>query len=178
MSIVAIVLAIGIPGFQSVATSSNSATISNELLKALSAARNEAIKRGYPVFICTTADPTVANPVCSSTSSTNWDDGWLMMLDEDSDGDFSDQVENPLLIHEAIRQDYSLNGQTAIKNQIGFQASGFATQSGNIVICNPKVVTFSTDKKYARVIAINGSGRSRVFNGDSSAISVTSCTPT
>jgi hypothetical protein len=60
---------------------------------------------------------------------------------------------------------------------IGFEATGFAKQSGTIVLCNSKVATFSTDKKYARVIAVNGSGRSRIFKGNSAAVTVTSCTP-
>lgn len=178
MAVMAIVLAVGIPGFQSITRSSNTVTISNEFLKALAMARNEAIKRGYPVYICSTADPTAASPACNDAGSTNWKDGWLMMLDEDNDGDFSDQAENPLLVHEAIRSDYSLNGEPAIKNLVGFEATGFATQAGNIVLCNSHVVTFSTDKKYARVIRINGSGRSRVFKATSNAITVSSCIPT
>ncbi len=177
MAVAAIVLAVGVPAFQSVARTSNSATVSNEFLTSLAMARNEAIKRGYPVYICSTVDPTAASPVCSSTSSTNWDDGWLMMLDEDDDGDFTDQAENPLLVHESIQQNYTINGQTAIKNLIGFQATGFATQAGSIVLCGPDVVTFSSDKQYARVIEVNGSGRSSVFKGDSAAVSVSSCTP-
>ncbi|MEE9424864.1 MAG: GspH/FimT family pseudopilin [Methylococcales bacterium] len=177
MAIAAIVLAIGVPSFQTIARTSNTAALSNEFLKALAMARNEAIQRGYPVYICTTADATVASPICSSTSSINWEDGWLMMLDEDNDGDFTDQSENPLLVHETIRSNYSLIGQTAVKNLIGFEATGFAKQSGTIVLCNSKVVTFSTDKKYARVIAVNGSGRSRIFKGNSAAVTVTSCTP-
>ncbi len=179
MALMAIVLAVGIPGFQSITRTSNTATISNEFLKALAMARNEAIKRGYPVYICSTADPTAASPVCSDAGSTNWEDGWLMMLDEDNDGDFTDQAENPLLVHEAIRSDYSLNGEPVIKNLVGFQATGFATQAGNIVLCNSHVVTFDDDKKYARVIRINGSGRSRVFKATSGAITtVSSCIPT
>ncbi|HFD11931.1 MAG TPA: prepilin-type N-terminal cleavage/methylation domain-containing protein [Crenotrichaceae bacterium] len=178
MSVVAIVLSVGVPSFQSIARTSNSAAISNEFLKSLAMARNEAIKRGYPVYICATADPTASNPVCSSVNSTKWEDGWLLVLDEDDDGDFSDQAENPLVVHEAIRSDYSLNGQAAIKNLIGFEATGFAKQAGNIVLCNPQVANFATDKAFARVIRVNGSGRSRVFKGDSNAISVSSCTPT
>lgn len=178
MAIVAIVLAVGIPSMQSMARTSYTPTLSNEFLKALAMARNEAIKRGYPVYICSTVNPTAASPACSLAGSTNWEDGWLMMLDEDDDGDFTDQAENPLLVHEAIRSDYSLNGEPAVKNLIGFQATGFATQAGNVVLCNSHVVTFSTDKKYARVIAVNGSGRSRVFKATSNAITVSSCIPT
>jgi type IV fimbrial biogenesis protein FimT len=177
MAIATIVLAFGVPGFQTIAGTSNTATISNEFLNALAMARNEAIQRGYPVYICSTADATVATPTCHSTSSINWENGWLMMLDEDDDGDFTDQSENPLLVHETIRSDYSLNGETSVKNLIGFEATGFAKQNGIIVLCSPKVVNFATDKEYARVISVNGSGRSRVFEGDSSAISVSSCTP-
>ena len=177
MAVAAIVLAVGVPSFQTLARKSNTATISNEFLNALAMARNEAIQRGYPVYICSTADATAASPTCNSTTSTNWEDGWLMMLDEDDDGDFTDQSENPLLVHETIRSDYSLNGEAVVKNLIGFEATGFAKQEGIIVLCNPKVVNFATDKKYARVINVSGSGRSRVFEGDSSAITVSSCTP-
>ncbi len=178
MSIAAIIVAVGVPGFQSLIAGNLSVTTSNELLKTLAAARNEAVKRGYPVYVCTTADPEAVNPVCNSASSTNWDNGWLMMADEDNDGDFSDQAENPLMAHSAIRTDFTLIGQAAIKNQVGFEATGFATQAGSIVLCSPSVKNFSVDKHDASVIMVNGSGRSRVFKGDSGAVSVTSCTPT
>lgn len=178
LAIAAIIVSVGVPGFQSVIEGNQSVTISNELLKALAAARNEAIKRGYPVYLCSSIDPEAVNPVCNSTSSTNWDDGWLMMADADNDGDFSDQAENPLMVHSAIRSDFTLIGQSAIKNQIGFEATGFATQQGSVVLCSPKVKNFTADKQNASVIIVNGSGRSRVFKGDSGAVSVTSCTPT
>lgn len=177
MAIATIALALGVPSFQTMARTSSTATISNEFLKALAMARNEAIQRGYPVYICSTADATAASPTCNSTSTINWEDGWLMMLDEDDDGDFTDQSENPLLVHETIRSDYSLNGEAVVKNLIGFEATGFAKQDGIIVLCSPKVVNFTSDKEYARVISVNGSGRSRVFEGDSNALTVSSCTP-
>lgn len=178
MAVAAIIVAVGVPGFQSLIAGNQSVTTSNELLKALAAARNEAVKRGYRVYLCSTADPEATNPVCNSTSSTNWDDGWLMMADEDNDGDFSDQADNPLMVHSAIRSDFTLIGQAAVKNQVGFEATGFATQAGSIVLCSSSIKNFSADKHDANVIMVNGSGRSRVFKGDSGAVSVTSCTPT
>ena len=177
MLIAAIVLAVGMPSFRSTSVSNHSTTLSNELLNALVMARNEAIMRGHPVYVCATTNPGSVNPVCSTANGTNWDDGWLVMLDEDNDGDFTDQVENPILVHAAIKKNYSLIGQAAIKNLIGFQATGFATQTGSIVLCNPNVVNFATDKQHARVIVINGSGRSRVFKGDNNAVTVNSCIP-
>ena len=177
MVIAVILIVIAVPDFQSTSTTNRTATTSNEFLMALAMARNEAIMRGYPVYVCATSNPEAVSPQCSTANSTNWDDGWLVMLDEDDDGDLTDQVENPILVHNGIRDNYSLIGEALIKNRIGFQATGFAMQAGNIILCGSDVVNFATDKKHARVIVINGTGRTRVFKGNSQAITVNSCIP-
>jgi type IV fimbrial biogenesis protein FimT len=72
MSIVAILLAIGIPSFRYVTTSNRTSGEINDLLGSMQLARAEAIKQGQTVTICASQD----HLTCSGQSS--WNTGWIM----------------------------------------------------------------------------------------------------
>lgn len=79
ISIVAILAAIAIPGFQFVTNSNRIATEVNGLLGDLQFARSEAVKEGQPVTVCASADGT------SCSASPNWQNGWIVFLDTNND---------------------------------------------------------------------------------------------
>lgn len=79
-----IVVAIGIPMFQTMASNNRAVSQANGVVLALNMARSEAVKRGARVTVCAVADAAAANPVCDN--STDWANGWLVFVDDDGDG--------------------------------------------------------------------------------------------
>lgn len=72
MTIFAILLAIGVPSYQSITTSMRMSGEIDSLMSDLKFARSEAIKRGLSVSAC----PTAGAP-CSATGA-NWSAGWII----------------------------------------------------------------------------------------------------
>jgi type IV fimbrial biogenesis protein FimT len=77
IAIVAILLAVGLPSFQTSLRSNRVATTTNEMLASLSLARTEAIKT------------TNASRICARNGNvcgTDWNQGWLVVTDSDGNG--------------------------------------------------------------------------------------------
>jgi type IV fimbrial biogenesis protein FimT len=73
MTVVAVLLTVGVPGFFDIVRSNRSAANANELVSALSIARSEAIRRGARIGIC----PSSNGAACTGT----WSDGWIVFTD-------------------------------------------------------------------------------------------------
>jgi type IV fimbrial biogenesis protein FimT len=77
MSIVAILMAIGVPSFKFVTTSNRLSTEVNGLLGDLQYARSEAIKNGLPVTVCSSS----TGAGCDGANNGNdWQGGWIVFL--------------------------------------------------------------------------------------------------
>ena len=78
VAIAGIVMAIGVPSFQSITTNNRIAANTNEFITALNLARSEAVKRAAAVSVCKSADGATC------TTSGDWDQGWIVyFIDED-----------------------------------------------------------------------------------------------
>ena len=73
VAIMAILLAIALPSFQSSLRSNRAATATNEMMASLSLARSEAIKNKGGGAVC----PSSSGTACVG----NWSDGWLVWAD-------------------------------------------------------------------------------------------------
>lgn len=80
LSIAAILVTLGVPGFQDLVRNNRAATQANELLTALNLARSEAIKRGARVSVCASDAPLAATPTCSGSNA--WNGGWIVFTDD------------------------------------------------------------------------------------------------
>lgn len=83
-------VAIGLPSFNSMVTTNQLADITTDLTLSLKRARAEAIASGRDVVVCssiTTDSNTDGNARCSLTAG-NWNEGWLIMVDRNQDGNF------------------------------------------------------------------------------------------
>ena len=78
IAIVAILLAIALPSFESSIRSNTVATTTNELMGSLALARSEAIRNPGGAVICTSLD--------GATCGGTWNDGWIVGPDLDADG--------------------------------------------------------------------------------------------
>lgn len=80
VSVLAILIAIGMPSFVSVINSNRLTAQSNEVVAALQLARVEAVRQNRRAIVCGSADGST----CSG--STAWNTGWITFLDMDSNG--------------------------------------------------------------------------------------------
>ena len=77
ITIVAVLMALGVPSYRYVTNSNRVSAEVNALLGDLQFARSEAIKEGATVTVCPTSDPTANLPICNPASS-EWDKGWIV----------------------------------------------------------------------------------------------------
>ena len=181
IAIAAILMSIGVPSFNSIISSNRLTTINNEFVSSLNYARSEAVKRGSSV----TVRKLDSNSSTGSGSSTsvNWESGWEVFTDADSDGKF-ETGDTLLKIHEALRTGFTLRGNNNVSNFIRFTSRGQTNQNGTFYLCDRGGDT--TPAPYSsRLIIINPVGRVRVgqdtdndgIPNDSSGSNMSTCTP-
>lgn len=83
VAVLAVMLAIGFPSFQSVLRSNRIATATNEMIASMSLARSEAIKNTHGTGVC-------ASTAGASCDGASWGDGWLVWDDTNGDGALDD----------------------------------------------------------------------------------------
>ncbi|MCB1800976.1 MAG: GspH/FimT family pseudopilin [Gammaproteobacteria bacterium] len=79
LAVAIILVAVGMPLFNSVASNNRATAQANTFLAAFKLARSEAVRRATTVSVCAIADPA-ANPVTCG-SNTDWDNGALVFTD-------------------------------------------------------------------------------------------------
>ncbi|MBL3600831.1 MAG: GspH/FimT family pseudopilin [gamma proteobacterium endosymbiont of Lamellibrachia anaximandri] len=86
-----ILLAVGIPAFTTMMANNQSAAYANDLVMALNLARSEAVKRKVPVAVC------ASNAVNTACDQDNWENGWLLFTDVNTNGSHALADDGPLL---------------------------------------------------------------------------------
>jgi len=76
VAIAAIVLGLGVPGFQQLIRANRTVPEVNRLVTALSLARSEAVKRNATVAVCRASGSN-----CSLAPGVNWENGWVVFAD-------------------------------------------------------------------------------------------------
>ncbi len=111
MSIAAILMAIGVPTYQTVVNEDRIAAEINDLSGDVAFARTAAVGRGVPVTICASTAPSAANPVCSNPGAAlaDWVTGWVVFTDVKANHTFtaSDTV---LRYHPPLTSSDTLSG--------------------------------------------------------------------
>jgi type IV fimbrial biogenesis protein FimT len=125
ISIVAILLAIGVPSYKYVTVANRTSSEVNGLLGDMQYARSEAIKEGQAVVVCSSKDQAT----CAGSSS--WATGWIVFSDLNGNGSY-DAGEPVLRVQGAL----SSSGDTLAADQntkaVSFNREGFAP-GANIV---------------------------------------------
>ena len=177
LSVAAILLTVGVPSFQEFIASNRLTSEINSFTAYLNLARSEAIKSGGRVTLCASSNGT------SCATSGGWEQGYLIYRDTNGNGSM-DTGEPVLRVGAPMRGSITLRGETSdVARIISFMPSGQATSltamSRQLVGCDDRSKTFaSAVRSKARVIVIKKLGSSSSVKGDSSAVTVTSCTPT
>ena len=102
VAIAAIVLGMGVPGFQQLIRANRTVTEVNRLVTALSLARSEAVKRNATVAMCRASG---SNARCAGV---NWENGWVVFTDNVTQNGTIDAGEQTLQVYEGMPQGYTL----------------------------------------------------------------------
>lgn len=78
LAIVAILVAIAFPSFEGSMRNNRVTTATNEMIASLSLARMEALRNPEGAVICASGD--------GSSCGSNWNDGWMVFIDVNGDG--------------------------------------------------------------------------------------------
>lgn len=83
IALMGILMAVGIPSFNSMIATNELADTTNDLVLSLKRARAEAIASGRDVIVCSSIDAAT----CSGVGG-NWNQGWLVLVDRNMDGNY------------------------------------------------------------------------------------------
>ncbi len=161
MSILAIILVVGVPNFQTSIQNNRVTTNANGLISAMMIARNEAIKRGVDVQIM------------SNSGNANWTTGWTVIADDNNDGIFNSSPAVSTCIAPADCLVYTNAGLNAgvtlnavVNNRTLFQfdprgrlRTSITLQPDTLVMCDSRGFVAQ-----ARAIVITNTGRGRVVS--------------
>lgn len=147
ITLVGVLLAIGIPSFQSFFNRNRVATVVNDFLGGFYYARSEGIRKSLPATLC------MSNNQTSCTGNSGWANGWIVWVDKNSNG--------ALDAGELLRAHGPINaGNTTIgggtQTSFKFTAQGALVTGGvgdTINVCTPSDLTLS------RRITIQTSGQ-------------------
>jgi type IV fimbrial biogenesis protein FimT len=157
LAVMALLMMVAVPSFQSTIASSRVTTVTNDLVGSLAAARTEAIRRGVRVTVCASAD--------GASCATDWSQGWMVFTDSNRNADW-DSGETILAItakapggitvkgdgNAASFVSYSPDGQP--KGTTGSPLSGSRLQ---LQVCSDNAQL--SDARRARLLEINLIGR-------------------
>ena len=82
IAIGAILVAVAVPSLQDTISRNARDSIQLDLLSSLALARTQAVTLSTTMSVCHSANQTS----CSNSTGSDWDDGWLVFSDYDSDG--------------------------------------------------------------------------------------------
>lgn len=160
VGVAAVLAATAVPSMQSFVRASQVRTAANELAMALATARSEAVKRGNPVTVCKSADVTLAQPLCASSASVPWRQGWIMFVDHAQDGviDSAGSLPDVRLRVGAADGRLSVQADTNFTRYVSYLPNGVSVGNGGLAngafhVCLNGV---------GRAVTVNSSGRTQV----------------
>ena len=142
MAVASILIAVGVPSFQSMIQNGRQSAAYNGLMSELSYARSEAVKRSTSVVVCARATDT------SCGSSASWNDGWLVFVDQDMDG-LTPGTDDILRISSQLHDEQTVTSSDFDNDSfVRYMARGNTGSVGNFVICDER------GSEYAKAINI------------------------
>lgn len=159
VSIMAILLAVGVPSYRYITTSNRVSSEVNGLLLDLQFARSEALKQGRTVSVC----PATSTGTCAGNS--NWQNGWIVFMDLNGNGSMDDATTEIVLKNQpsfAANNDTFVsdnNVQFITYNREGFAAGLPAPAAGYITIT---LHDKTANKSWTRCVEVNTIGKVRV----------------
>ena len=146
-----IVLAVAIPGYKTFVRNDRLVAQINNLAGHLAYARSEAVKRKQQVVLCASSDNASPTPTC--TGGTDWEMGWLVFVDADSDEDLS-EADELLRVRQSLEANNTLSGDSTL---ITYDYRGFlkANVASSFALCDERY------EAHGKAITVTLSGRVR-----------------
>jgi len=153
LSLIAIVLSLAAPSFRELMLNNQRASHINAMMASLNLARAEAAKRGAEAVVCITDG---ASPPDCDTGATQWEDGWLVVVDRDKDGTVT-RADGDLILeaHEALQRGVTFRGNANVSWRVPYSSRGTST-NGTLTLCD------SRGQGSARGIVVYYTGRPRL----------------
>jgi type IV fimbrial biogenesis protein FimT len=146
-SLIAVLLAVGIPSFSSMAARARQRVEIDALFHAIHVARKESIMRRKVVSICPSSDGQSCAP------GMNWSSGWLMFENTDRDSPPQIDAGEPLLQQHTVASNVIIQ---ANRRAFTLRAIFLRATNGTFVICD------SQDRIPAKGLVVSYTGRPRV----------------
>ena len=162
LAVMALLMMVAVPSFQSTIASSRVTTVTNDLVGALAVARTEAIRRGVRVTVCASDD----GELCATTG--DWSQGWVVFKDLNRNADRepdTDPAKDEVLLATssaipggisvkgtALFVSYAADGQP--KTTTGTTGTAW---TGKLQVCSDN--TQLSDDRRARLLDISTTGR-------------------
>jgi type IV fimbrial biogenesis protein FimT len=150
IAVMAILLMVAAPGLRDLTMNVRLTGQANDLLTDLMFARSEATKRDVRVTVCARKVNTT-----TCTNGNQWDNGWMVGLDADGDGEI-DAGTVPLKIADP------LTGQNTIKNSGSGKKGSIVFTATGINDSGPATLTICDSRKQGRAVNVAGTGRASV----------------
>ena len=86
LAIAGVLASIAVPAFSDFVADNRIVSQTNEFIADMYYARTEAVKRNRRVTVCKSSNATADTPTCNLTNDRNWSIGWIVFVDENSNG--------------------------------------------------------------------------------------------
>ena len=153
VAIAGVVTALAVPNFRDFIQNNRAAEEANALVGALALARNEAVTRGVPVTVCSSAD----NETCAA--DPDWTTGWIVFTDVNPPVGAVDDGAQPDTVLRALPALRTGSELAADANFVAYTASGFLS-TGNVINFNLENPECTGNNN--RTISVNLQGRAAV----------------
>ena len=132
--LLAVSLAVGLPGMQAMLHKNRLRVEASRLLAAINMTRSEAVMRNAPVSMCPSAMATSGEAVCSGVYA----DGWIVFANADRDRVVDKDTDQVLRVFEGLPQGYTLtnrSGTRAASELISYLPDGSSRRNRTLLIC-------------------------------------------
>ncbi len=146
--ILAVVLAVGLPGFANVFLGTRLSNYSNELVSSVYLARGEAIKRNVNITLCASSD----GATCSTTNT--WGEGWIVL-----------EPPATVIASNATVAPGFLVSEAAATDTLVFDGSGLVTPAATFKICRQQPTVGGQDRQ----VLVTNIGRTSVTTTNTGA---------
>jgi type IV fimbrial biogenesis protein FimT len=164
MLVAGVIFGLGIPNLLEFSRNNRMTAMANDMITAITLARNEAIKQRIPVTLCASPQPLLDDPDCDADlSDPDWGGGFIVWVDEN--GDAVVDAGESLLWQQQDPREVNVIGNSGF---ITFDIEGYVddptTSASAFLLCDERGNAISSGSlSAARSVQIGPLGRARVL---------------
>jgi len=155
--IIAVVAAIGLPGFGEFTSRNRVSAATNGLVGALHAARSESITRGVSTIVCPSLNPD--SPAATCVNNGDWSKGFIVFVDENENGTRDGAVPPEDLIHqvEELKGGFTLTPDAIYQQRVRFSGNGSSVNVAGIPLSGSFTIEYPEQE--TRTVSVSANGR-------------------